>query len=250
MRYFVSAADDDVARRLAQRLRGAGLDVVDSYDPDAVVVSVGGDGAVLYNARRYDDPTILPVAVGDSEANAIQVGFEEAPERTEAIEAGEEGETYEIETHHRIGAYRDGELVRPGFVGMNDIHLHHTSPVRAAKFSVRIHDDGVVYETDRAIGDGLLVATPFGSTAYYRSLTGGSFESGVGVAFNNRHKPADAPDYLVLSPAARVELELAATEGPNAALFRDDDPEPYTPAPGECVTIRRSDRTVDLVRIP
>lgn len=249
MRYFVSAATEEVARQLAERLREAGLDVVDSYDPGAVVVSVGGDGAILYNARRYEDPTILPVATGDSEANAIQIGFEEAPGRIEAIEEGQRGEDYELETHHRIGAYEDGELVRPDFLGTNDVHLHHASPVRAAKFSVRIRDDGVVYETGRAIGDGILVATPFGSTAYYRSLTGGTFQSGLGVAFNNRHKPADAPDYLVLSPEARVELELAATDGPNAALFRDDDPDPYRPEPGERVTIRRSDRTVDLVRI-
>jgi NAD kinase len=249
MRYFVSAADDGVARRLAKRLRAAGIDVVEDYDEDAVVVSVGGDGAILYNARQYAAPTILPVVEGDSEANKIHVGIDDAVDRIRAIESGDPGETYRVETHHRLGAYRDGEPVRPGFAGMNDVHLHHTSPVRAAKFAVRIRDDGVVYETEKAIGDGVLVATPFGSTAYYRSLTGGTFESGVGVAFNNRHKPADAPEYLVLSGEARVEVELLATRhGPNAALFRDDDPDPYTPDPGERVVIRRAERSVEVVR--
>jgi NAD kinase len=250
MRYFVSAADDAIAQQYTERLRTAGVDVVDEFDSDAVIVSIGGDGAILYNARRYERPTILPVAVPGSEGNTIQVTTAEAVDRIETLESGSDGEHYRLETHHKLAAYRDGNLVRPGFRAMNDIHLHHTSPVRAAKFAVRILDRGVVYETDRAIGDGLLVATPFGSTAYYRALTGGTFDSGVGVAFNNRHKPADAPDHLVLSPDATVEVRLRERSyGPNAALYRDDDPEPYRLSGREPVTIARSDRTVEIVRL-
>jgi NAD kinase len=248
MQFFVSAADPAVADRYARRLRDAGVDVAEEYDREAVVLSVGGDGAILYNAREYGDPTILPVARPGSEGNRIEIREGEAVERVRAVAAGREGEDYRVETHHKLGAYRDGTPLDGGFEGMNDVHLHHRSPVRAAKFRTRIRDDGVVYRTDRAIGDGLLVATPFGSTAYYRSLTGGTFDRGIGVAFNNRHKPADAPDYLVGSGSAVVEVELReASRGPNAALYRDDDPEPYPLSPGERVSVRRSGTTVDVV---
>lgn len=246
----MSAADEAIGRRYARRLREAGVAVVDEYHPDAIVVSVGGDGAILYNARTYEDPTILPVATPGSEANKIQVAADGAVDRITTLEAGEEGENYYLETHHRIAAYHDGDPLAGGFEAMNDIHLHHATPVRAAKFAVRLYDDGQVYGADHAVGDGLLVATPFGSTAYYRSITGGTFDSGVGVAFNNRHKPADAPDYLVLSGDGSVELELRTTHhGANAALYRDDDPDPYHPSPGETVTIRRAESTVEIVRL-
>ncbi|PSQ19399.1 hypothetical protein BRD00_01880 [Halobacteriales archaeon QS_8_69_26] len=252
MRYFVSAADDERAGELTERLRNAGYDVVEEYEPGAVVLSVGGDGAILYNARRYGEPTLLPVRVADSEGNRIQVDVEDAVDRVSLLESGREGEDYRTVRHHKLTALVDGDPVRDGFRAMNDVHLHHASPVRAAKFGVTVIDGGeVVYETDGAIGDGLLVATPFGSTAYYRSITGSTFAEGLGVAFNNAHKPADAPESLVVSPGARVRLTLnETTYGENALLVRDDDPDPYRLSADDPVEIRRSEAAVEAIRFP
>lgn len=250
MRYFVSAADDERAEALTEQLRREGLDAVGEYEDDAVVVSVGGDGAVLYNARRYGDPTLLPVRVADSEGNRIQVDADEAIDRIAALEAGREGEDYRVERHHKLAVTAGGDPLREGFRAMNDVQLHHASPVRAAKFAVTVTDDGeVVYRSDSVIGDGLLVATPFGSTAYYRSITGGTFESGLGVAFNNVHRPVDAPESLVVSPDARVRLSVnETTQGKNALLVRDDDPDAYRLSAGRTVEIRRSATAVEVIR--
>lgn len=252
MRYFVSAADEERAGDLAARLRRAGVDVVEEYDPGAVVLSVGGDGAILYNARRYGEPTLLPVRVADSEGNRIQVDADGVVDRVRTLESGEDGEDYRRVRHHKLEAVVDGDPIRDGFRAMNDVHLHHASPVRAAKFAARVVDGGeVVYETDSAIGDGLLVATPFGSTAYYRSIAGDTFGAGLGVAFNNPHKPADAPESLVVSPDARVRLSVhETTYGENALLVRDDDPDPYRLSAGEPVEVRRADASVDVIRFP
>lgn len=104
---------------------------------------------------------------------------------------------------------------------------------------------------DRLIGDGVLVATPFGSTGYYRSITGGTFSSGLGVAFNNVHTPMDAPQYIHLSPDAVVEVEVLDSEhASSAVLTRDNADEMYELRIDEPITIQLTDREVELVRPP
>jgi len=250
MQYFVSAADDELAQRVSTDLRERGVEVLEEYHDDAVVVSLGGDGSILYNARRYGEPTILPVATGDSEANKIRLDPEDLADRIDSLESGTEGETYRTVAHRKLVATVDGTEPRGSFDALNDVHLHHESPVRAAKFRVRIADgDRTAFECEKAIGDGVLVATPFGSTAYFRSIAGGRFHQGLGVAFNNLHTPAGGPEFVVLSERARVSLEvLPVSHGQNGVLVRDDDPEPYPLEPGSPVEILLSDRTVEVIR--
>ena len=271
MRYFLSAAEESVEADYRDRLEAHGYQVAETYDDDAVVLSLGGDGSILYNCRRYEEPTILPVAGPGSEANTIDVDGESLLERLATLEDGSRGTDYRLETHRKLKATREGEPIRDGFDALNDIHLHHADPGRAAKFAVRVFDttgssggsvgeiegangedradrEQVVYEADRVIGDGVLVATPFGSSAYYRSITGGFFRTGIGVAFNNAHKPVDAPKSIVLSEAGRVELSLLTTaRASSAVLARDDDPDLYELEPDDPVSISLSDRVVEIV---
>jgi NAD kinase len=273
MEYFVIAADDSVAAEYERLLDDGGYAVRDEYAADCVVLSVGGDGSILYNARRYDEPTILPVAGAGSEANTVDVDEDRVSERLATLEDGDEGTDYRLEPHRKLRASSDGAPIREGFPAINDVHVHHASPVRAAKFAVRVldranandggtgHDDGrtdddgghdeerAVYEAEKVIGDGVLVATPFGASGYYRSITNGVFDAGLGVAFNNVHKPADAPRSISLSPAGRVETELlTTTRSASAVLARDDDTAVYELTPGERVSISLSDRVARIVR--
>lgn len=251
MRYYVSASDDDLADRYASRLEEAGYETVPSYRDDAVLVSVGGDGAVVYNAWNHDEPTILPVAKPDSEANTIQLDESTFLDGVAALEDGRRGEDYRIETYPQLSAYRDGEELRGDFRALNDVNLHHRSPIRAATFRVAVEDGTTTYSLDRAIGDGVVVAAPFGATGYYRAITGGGFEEGIGVAFNNLHKPADALDGLVVSADGRVEVEVLGSDTASPVLLaRDNDPDAYPMTAGEPVEIRLSDRRVGVVRVP
>jgi NAD kinase len=264
MRYFVSAAERSVADDCTALLADHGYQVIEEYDDDAIVLSIGGDGSILYNSRRFEAPTLLPVAGTGSEANKIAVDNGAVLDRLADVEDGRAGIDYRIDAHRKLEATHGGDPIEDGFDALNDIHLHHANPVRAAKFTARVIDsagdpgatgatdpEGTVYEADRLIGDGLLVATPFGSTGYYRSITGGTIETGLGVAFNNIHKPADAPRSLALSPTGRIEVELQTTaRSSSAVLARDDDPEVYHLDSGEPITIERSERAVGIVRFP
>jgi len=286
VRYLVAAADPDLRGRVREEIEAAEFETVAEHpegagpagrtassapegavdwgrpsvglaDDAVVVVSLGGDGSILYNARRFGEPTLLPVRTGDSVGGRIDVDRPEMLDRLRRLESGSVGEDYRLERHRRLGAHwpaedggERGAPVAGGFEALNDLHVHHGSPVRSAKFRLTVQDgDRLVYEADRVIGDGVLVATPFGSTGYFRSITGGSLREGVGVALNDAYRPRSAPSFWGLSPAARVRVRpLSTTAGTPPVLARDDDPEPRELAPGEPVSIGTTDSTVGVVR--
>jgi NAD kinase len=278
MRYFISAEDDDKEEALETMLEDAGYEVLEEYrqDDDSVLVSYGGDGAILYNAWNVDEPTILPVARSHSTGNKIQATEEDLLEAVELVEEGK----YCLEEHRKIAAYQDGEEIDDDFAALGELNLHHATPVQAAIYSIEIEDEDdfpqvsfemeseghimsvetdVTYDdtftADKVIGDGLIASTPFGSTGYARSAIGGvidDVEEGIIVAFNNTFAPEDVPDYCVLSEDATVEIgipeSLNTDHSSRSELYRDNDEDPYLFDSGETVEIELSDSYVDIVR--
>jgi len=248
VRYFVIANEPERRDHWHGELAEHGFDVCTEYDRSAIIITLGGDGSILHAARNYADPTILPVVAGRSEGNRSRLDSDELVATLDALEAGEL--TLGRTSYEQIAAYRDGEQLRGDFTALNEISLHHRSPVLGAIFAVRIREGDEIQEFERVIGDGALVATPFGATGYYRSITGGTFSDGLGVAFNNIHKPQGMPVYKVCSVDAVVELELLKTSrASGAVLTRDNDDETHELASGESIEIKRSGETVDIVDI-
>lgn len=248
MRYFVTSNDDARREQWVTTLAEQGFDVVDEYDPDAVIVTLGGDGTLLYAARRFPDPTILPVRTSGSEGYKTHLDSDQLIAALEAVESREQEDAYVVTEHPTVAAYREGEQLRGEFDAVNEIGLHHSSATRAAVLAMRVTDRGERWAFDRIIGDGVLVATPFGSTAYYRSITGGTVAEGLGIAFNNVHTPADAPEYLQVSGEAVVEVELLGSDHASGAVLTRDNDDPYELAVGETVEIRQTDATVEILR--
>ncbi|MFB6312158.1 MAG: hypothetical protein ABEH64_13370, partial [Salinirussus sp.] len=130
------------------------------------------------------------------------------------------------------------------------ICLHHREPTMAAEFSVTVDGADEPRMYDELIGDGVVIATPFGASAYFRSITGTTFASGIGVAFNNIHWPEDTPEYVRLPPDGTVELTIEPAENSAAAvLTRDNDPDPVPLESGSTVTVERSDGEVEILRL-
>lgn len=253
MRYFVTAADDARAEAVAAEIEAAGYTVAEEYDPDEelAVVTVGGDGAVLYAARRFGERPLIPVVKPDSEGNTIELDRETLPTAIEAFETGTAGVDFRIESHRRLAVEINGSRLRDGFAAINDVTLQHATPIHAAEFGLTVTDGDFEYSIDRAIGDGVVIATPFGATGYYRSIADGVFTTGVGVALNNVHKPADALTHLVCSPEAAVVVEPADAEhAADLVLTRDNDPETYTPEPTDRIVVDLSGPPVEVVRFP
>ncbi|WP_049902625.1 NAD(+)/NADH kinase [Halococcus agarilyticus] len=139
---------------------------VDRMSECDLVVSIGGDGTFLFAARGAGETPIMGVNLGE-------VGFLNATPPGEAVATVErEVERTEVEgqprTHTvpRLRATNDGETLPPA---LNEIVVQgQRGPGRGADVVVEI--DGSPYFDSRA--DGVLVATPTGSTAYNLSEGG------------------------------------------------------------------------------
>ncbi|MEM5814590.1 MAG: hypothetical protein QXD77_02130 [Candidatus Aenigmatarchaeota archaeon] len=176
-------------------LRKAGIRVVDSR-PD-VVFAFGGDGTFLFAEQKY--PGVPKLLVRHERECSKPHHLQKV---IEALKSGR----YVIEEFPKLEATVRGKRL----VGMNDINIHYVPPC-ALRFAVKV---GGRMLADNAIGDGLIVATPYGSTGYYKSITRSTFSHGFGLAFNNCTQPMKKP---VVSEDATVTVGIIRGPGVLAA---------------------------------
>jgi len=197
LRLLVAGEDP---RPVAALAAAAGFSVVASR-PD-VVLCHGGDGTLLRAERDWPSVPKVPARVAARSRLCPEHQLEGILQRLAADELADEA----------LGKL---ELAVAGarFLAMNDIVMRNESPATAVRFV--LHVDGL--RTAEITGDGVVFATPFGSTGYYRSITRSVVERGLGIAFNNSTE-VHAP--LLLSGDEPVEVSVL--RGP-AVLVHDND---------------------------
>ncbi|MCE9684454.1 NAD(+) kinase [Halomonas alkalisoli] len=130
-----------------------------------LVIVVGGDGSLLGAARTLCHSGTLVLGVNRGRLGFLtDISPDELEERVGQVLAGQ----YEVEERFLLDAelYRDGVQVGSGDA-LNEVVLHPGKAVRMIEFELFI--DGQFVYSQRS--DGLIMATPTGSTAY--SLSGG-----------------------------------------------------------------------------
>ncbi len=131
-----------------------------------LIVVVGGDGSILGVARDLAHSGVLVVGV-----NRGGLGFlaDVSPEQIEQkIGAVLDGE-YTVDERFLLEAHiRRGDEVVGGSAALNDVVVHAAPTSRMMDFALYV-DDEFVYEQR---SDGVIVATPTGSTAYSLSAGG------------------------------------------------------------------------------
>ena len=147
----------EAERELRAAAGAAGLAVVDPAEAD-VIVALGGDGTILHAARKFHGHALLGLNLGG-------LGFLASVEKRDfrrALELLAAGR-YKVSERTLLALSRNG-VER---LALNDIVLR-SSAGRAAVFDLSI--DGA--PATRYHADGLVVATPTGSTAYSLSAGG------------------------------------------------------------------------------
>jgi NAD+ kinase len=192
--------EDGASAALAEARR-LGLAPV-AREPD-IVLCHGGDGTLLRAEREWPGVPKLPVRAARRTLPC--------PEHTLAamLQALVEGRLRPEEL-----TKLELRLGRRRLLALNDIVLRNESPATAVRLRARAagHDSGEV------AGDGIVVATPFGSTGYFRSITRTTVDEGLGVAFNNCTEPVEPFRFAADGP-----VEVTVLRGP-AVLARDNDP--------------------------
>jgi NAD+ kinase len=209
--------------------------------PDGLdlVVSFGGDGTLLraaLQANRADVP-LLGVNVG-------RLGFltetvpEEAPDILESFLDGD------IEVQERLALWAEAEGApweEPQWA-LNEIIVEKTARHRLVTLAAMVGEDHVTTFS----ADGVIVATPTGSTAYSFSARGPIVSPRLQCLVLtpvSPHMVFDRP--LVLAPDEHVVLEVKGEEP--GLLSADGRPGLELPI-GSRVRIRRADRPARLLR--
>ncbi|MGM0616116.1 MAG: NAD(+) kinase [Pseudomonadota bacterium] len=130
-----------------------------------LVIVIGGDGSLLGAARTLCKTGTLMLGVNRGRLGFLtDISPDELEQRVGEVLAGQ----YEVEERFLLDTelYRDGVAVGNG-EALNEVVVHPGKAVRMIEFELFI--DGQFVYSQRS--DGLIVATPTGSTAY--ALSGG-----------------------------------------------------------------------------
>ena len=215
------------AHKLKNKALEAGLEVVEE-NPD-VVVSFGGDGTFLMAEAVF--PYITKIILKNSRICKLCV--KTTPEKAFIALKNKK---YKIEKLPKIEVIYGKEKL----VAVNDIVVHNKDPRHGMRYKVWI--DGEQVNTE-IIGDGVVVATPLGSSGYYRSITDSIFETGIGLAFNNS---TEQSDHMVLKKERIIELEI--TRGP-AYAFADNQTKHLVIEEGERVKIKIHKISTEIIKV-
>jgi NAD+ kinase len=208
------------------------------------LVTFGGDGTLLRGARLLGarETPILGVNLG-------RVGFLTTATRQsldpalDALVAGR----YVIERRQALQAeIKDGSgNGRARQMAMNDIAVHKGGVARVVRVNVFIQGENVGPYS----ADGIIVATPTGSTAYSLSAGGPIVVPGVEAMVVTpiaAHTLAVRP--LVVPSSYRIVIEPIVGWSEDL-LVSFDGQTGTTLAPGESVDVRRADHRVCLIRL-
>lgn len=200
-------------------VKTAGLEIVD-LDPE-LIISYGGDGTFFQAEHRY--PSIPKLILKASRICKLcsKLDNEELLRRTTAGD-------YKLKSLPKLEARAGGEKL----LALNDIIVHNANSRHAIRYHLSL--DGQTISPHEIIGDGVVIATPLGSTGYYRSITDSYFELGLGIAFNNS---TEQSDHLVVSSDRHITVTIS--RGP-ALVFADNQIEEIELNVGESVTIKQA----------
>ncbi len=211
----------DLRERAAECASAAGFEVVDR-EPD-IVLCHGGDGTLLRAERMLPGVPKLSARLGRSaklcplhELEAVLERFRDGDLECASLEM----------LVCRLGHAR--------FHALNDVVLRNDNPALALRFRLYVDGNEVGVETT---GDGLVFATPFGSTGYFHTVTRERFESGIGIAFNNCTRGEVAP----LKVEGDRVIQVDVTRGP-AVLVHDNDTRTVVLRQGHSFQVSRSER--------
>jgi NAD+ kinase len=207
-----------------------------------LIVVLGGDGTLLSIARRTGARVpILGVNLGELGFLTEVVEREAMPMLARVI-AGR----YDLDRRMTLAARLErGGRVVGRFRALNDVVITNGARARIIQFAVSV--DGLPLATYRA--DGVIVATPTGSTAYSLSVGGPVVEPTVQVLLLSPISPHTLSNRpVVLRPDAVVRLRVAPRE--QDALLTIDGQEGTPLAGGDVIEVRQGRPPVSLVRSP
>ena len=235
---------------LEEALRHRGIEVVDNWTPDKpidIMISIGGDGTMLSAVHTIGRAGVPVVGI-----NFGHLGFLTTAGRDDIDKLADclcEGRyTIESRTMLEVRLYGpvDGlspQVVEQPIYALNEVYLHRHD--KRPLLHTHVQVDGDMVATYAA--DGLIVATPTGSTAYSLSCGGPILAPGSGslvITPIAAHTLTQRP--VILSDDVCLRLQ---DEDPSVSFTLGIDSMLCTISGQTMVDIRKADYRTQLVRI-
>ena len=209
------------SKSIEEMVKKFGFELVSS-NPD-VVISYGGDGTLLSTERKFPHIPKLPI-------RSSQL-YHKCPKHTDELMLKKllEGKLHLKEYKKLVTT-----ILYKNFYALNDFVIRNSDTTHSIRFKTSETNDQLL------IGDGVVISTPLGSTAYFKSITSKSFKSGFGMTFNNITKRIP-PVYF--KEKDQVTFNLVRGK---ATLSFDNNPDIFTLDEGSELIFSLSDQTAQI----
>ena len=212
-----------------------------SFKAYEFVITLGGDGTVLYAARNcveYDIP-VFPVNLG-------QFGFMASVQQNEWKQCLEDFLSGQAPFQYRsmlsYKLYRENQLITQGF-GLNDIVISAKHTARTVAMEVLFDGDHLC----RLKSDGVIICTPTGSTAYSASAGGPIVDpvlDAIVMTPINSFSLSSRP--IVLRPDGILSLNIQPCRTKEICMITDGQ-EPVALMAGDEIKIQRLERKIKII---
>lgn len=206
-----------------------------------LAIVVGGDGNMLGAARVLSKHNIHVVGVNRGKLGFLaDISPDEIQPQLDSLFAGK----WRVEDRFllEVGVYRDGQCMHHG-TAVNEVVLHHGKVANMMQFEILLDDKFV--SSQRA--DGMIVATPTGSTAY--SLSGGG-----PILMPNLHALTLVPMFphsltsrpIVVDANSRICMRVTTENNENLQVSCDSHIA-LPVQPGDTVSVKKCSETLRMV---
>ena len=157
---------------LVEALHRRGVEVIDKWTPDIpidIIISIGGDGTLLSAVHQTGGSGVPIVGINFGHLGFLTTaGRDDIEKLAECLTTG----SYSIEQRTMLEVKTSGSTL----YALNEVYLHRLD--QSPLLHTQVEVDGYMVATYAA--DGLIVATPTGSTAYSLSCGGPILAPGSG----------------------------------------------------------------------
>ncbi|MBQ9885770.1 MAG: NAD(+)/NADH kinase [Lachnospiraceae bacterium] len=214
-------------------------------DTDFIII-LGGDGSFLHSAVALAELNIPVAGLNLGTLGYLsQFNTDRFEQEFDEMLSG----AYFIEERIMIA----GELVREGRIikqdiSLNDVVVRRCDGLSAIKLNISLNGS----KMRSSMSDGLIVATPTGSTAYNLSVGGAVIEPGARVMAITPIAPHSLSERsVIVADDSDIEIELASIPRNEAAdiLIGFDSKFMTQMKPGDVLKLRKADNSIKLIRL-
>ena len=202
-----------------------------------IVITIGGDGTILHAAALLFGLKKLLLGV-----NLGRVGFLATTEPTEIEQLSQLSTgNFQVEKRSLLDIWFNGSLVDHA---LNEVLISKTGMARTVDLAA--YCDGIL--VNRYLGDGLLVATPTGSTAYALSAGGPILDlqsNTIGltpICAHSLYSPS-----IVISGEREISIQFYPVGDETSGMVTVDGRDSFPICRKDSLKILQSKQTLDLV---